>query len=139
MFQLGCPVFVFNIRERMCATAVADQQGVALAKVTRFVCMRPYFDQTSIAVVTSSCRYTFRYNFGTGVLTEVYHLRTRVGNLLVPRHRDGIELTNGVISFEDNAGILPRDGRAGLHLCPGDLGVVAFTDTAFGNEIIDSS
>src|SRR5690606_26917367 len=43
------------------------------------------------------------------------------------------------VALEDDARILPGDGRAGLHLGPGDLAVVAGALAALGDEVVDAA
>ena len=44
-----------------------------------------------------------------------------------------------MISLQNAAGILPRNRRSRLNLCPRYLGMVPATGTALGNEVVDSS
>ena len=59
--------------------------------------------------------------------------------LIAVRHRDRIELAARVVAAQDAARILPGDGRAGLDLRPGDLGVAAAAVAALGHEVIDAA
>ena len=48
-----------------------------------------------------------------------------------------VELTDRVVPLQDAAGILPGDGRTGLHLSPGDLRVHTGALAALGHEVVN--
>ena len=50
MFHDGRFVLAFDVREGVGAAAVADQQRVALGKVTRTFCTRAEFHQAAVGV-----------------------------------------------------------------------------------------
>src|SRR6185437_13069998 len=70
---------------------------------------------------------------------DVVHLGAGVGDLFIAGHGNRIEFTRGVIALQDDAGVFPGDGGAGLDLGPGDLGVFAFADAAFGDKVVDAA
>ena len=72
-------------------------------------------------------------------LPEVDHLRPGVGLLPVVGRRNGVELADRVVALKDAARILPRDGRAGLHLRPRDLRVHAQALATLGDEVVDAA
>src|SRR5699024_3064070 len=74
-----------------------------------------------------------------GVLADVHHLGTGVGLLVMMGQRDRVELADGTIADKYAAGVLPGDRRAGLDLCPADLGVIATALAAFGDEVVDAA
>src|SRR5204863_4459530 len=74
-----------------------------------------------------------------GVLPHVDHLGARVRLLTLVGHGHRVELTDRVVALEDAAGILPGDRRAGLHLGPGDLRVLAAARAALGDEVVDAT
>src|SRR5690242_17371448 len=123
----------------MGAAAVADKQRIALGEVAGFVGFRADLDETAIAVLSLPGGDTFGDDAAAGVAADVVHLGAGVGDLLIAGHRNRIEFACGVIALQDDAGVFPGDGGAGLDLCPGDLGVVAFADAAFGDEVVDAA
>ena len=73
------------------------------------------------------------------VLAEVDHLGAAVDLLVAVGDGDRIELAAAVVAAQDAARILPGDGRAGLDLRPGDLGVVAAAVAALGDEVVNAA
>src|SRR5215208_6716567 len=67
------------------------------------------------------------------------HLGSSVGLLLSVDDRDGVELSDRVVTLENYARILPRDGGTGLHLGPRDLRVDACRFAALGDEVVDAA
>src|SRR6202011_919361 len=74
-----------------------------------------------------------------GVLAEMDHLGAGIDLLVAVRNRDRIELATRIVAAQDAARIFPGDGRAGLDLGPGNLGIVAAAVAALGNEIVDTA
>ena len=72
-------------------------------------------------------------------LPDVDHLGAGVGLLAVGGERHRVELADRVVALEDDARVLPGDGRAGLDLGPGDLGVGAGALAALGDEVVDAA
>ena len=71
------------------------------------------------------------------VLAQMDHLGAGIGLLAIVSQRHGIELAHRVVALQDAARILPGDGRTGLHLRPGNLGIHAQALAALGDEVVD--
>ena len=82
-----------------------------------------------------SGRDAFRDDGRFGVLANVNHLRARICLLIIVGDCHAVELGSTVIAFKYARGVFPRDGRARLHLCPGELGVNTCQQTAFGDKV----
>src|ERR1700720_729201 len=121
----------------MSAAAVPDQQRIALGKIAGLIGFGPYLHQSTIAVIPLSGRNTFGDNTAPGITAYMVHFSTGIGNLFVTRYGNGIKFTGGMIPLQDHTGVFPGNGRAGLYLCPGDLGMCPFADPPFGDKIID--
>src|SRR6188474_385875 len=67
------------------------------------------------------------------------HLGARVDLLETVGYRDRIKFAARIITAKDAAWIFPGDGRAGLDLGPGNLGVAAAAVTALGHKIINTT
>ena len=120
----------------MRSTAVAQQEAVALGVIAGILCLRACVDEPTVAILTLPCRDSLGDDTAAGVLPEVDHLRAGISLLEVVGHRHGVELCHGVIALQDTAGVLPRDGRAGLDLRPRELRGSATAETSFGDEVI---
>ena len=70
---------------------------------------------------------------------DVDHLGAGVGLLVVVDGRDRVELADRALAAQHAARILPGDGRAGLHLGPGDVRVAAAALAALGDEVVDAA
>ena len=95
--------------------------------------------QAAIGVVAAAGGDAFGDDPGRRVLADMDHLGAGVRLLAVVDQRDRIELADGAVALEHAARILPGDRRAGFHLSPGNLGVLASTDTALGDEVVDAA
>src|SRR5690606_17833385 len=51
----------------------------------------------------------------------------------------GIELAGGIVASQDNAGVLPGNGRTGFNLRPRDVRSRTTTLTPLGNEVVDAA
>ena len=139
MLDLGGGVLDFEIRERVRAAAVADQQRVALRVVARVGRVLADLDRAAIGVLALAGRDALRHDRAAGVLPEVDHLGAGVGLLEVVGHRHRVELADRVVALQDAARVLPGHRRAGLDLRPGDLRAVALADAALGDEVVDAA
>src|ERR1019366_9145160 len=74
-----------------------------------------------------------------GVLAEVDHLGAAVDLLAAVGDRDRVELAARIVAAQDAARIFPGDGRAGLHLGPGNLRILAAAVAALGDEVEDAA
>src|SRR5690349_13083267 len=122
----------------MGAAFVAQQKGIALGKIARIGSVLLDLHQTAIAVLAVPGGNAFRDDGATGVFADVNHLGPGIRLLVIIGDCDRIKLANRVLALQDAAGIFPRDSRTGFDLSPGDFGVLAFAQAAFGNEIIDA-
>ena len=123
----------------MCTAAVGEQEAIALRVVARILRIGPDIDQATVAILTLASTNTLGDDAATGVLSEVNHLRTRVGLLEVVCDSHGVEFGYRVIALQHTAGVLPRDGRARLDLCPRELRLRPTAVTALGNEVVDTA
>src|SRR5262249_16123660 len=78
-----------------------------------------------------------RHHRALGVLADVDHLGAGIGLLIIVGQGHGVELAHRVVALHNAARVLPGDGRTGLHLRPGDLGVLAQALAALGDEVVD--
>ena len=104
--------------------------------IAGILCIRACVDEPTVAILTLPCGDSLGDDAAAGVLPEVDHLRAGISLLEVIGHRHGVELCHGVITLQDTAGILPRDGRAGLDLCPRELRGSATAEASLGDEVI---
>src|SRR5215217_1736773 len=132
-------VLDLDVGEGMRAAAIPDEHRIALGVVAGTGCLGQHLDQTPITVLPPARGNTLRYDRAPRVLSHMDHLGSGIRLLPAIHYRHRVELANGVVSLENDAGIFPSDGRAGLHLSPGDLGVGSGTLPALGDEVIDPS
>src|SRR5438552_18170107 len=105
----------------MGAALVADQKRVAIGTVARAGGAAVRADETAIGVVGTSGRDALGDDAAGGVLAEMQHLGAGIDLLMTVGDRDRVELAAGVVAPQDAARIFPGDGRAGLHLGPGNF------------------
>ena len=139
MFHDGRFVLAFDVREGVRATAVADQQRVALGEVTRTFRTRAEFHQTAVGVGAAAGGDALGDDGAPGVFTQVDHLGAGVGLLVVVGEGDGVELAYAVLTTQHTARVFPSDGGAGFYLGPGNLGVFADAGAALGDEVVDAA
>ena len=65
----------------------------------------------------------------------MYHLRAGVCLLVVVGDGYGVELRLRTVAAQHARGVLPCDGRAGLHLRPREFGVDAAQVASLGHEV----
>ena len=86
---------------------------------------------------------TSRYALGDDgaacVLPKVCHLGSGIGLLISLGKGHGVELTYRVVPLQDNARVLPGNGRTCLHLCPRNLGVFTRTLAALGDKVVNAA
>ena len=131
-------VLDLDVRERVRAAAIADQQRIALRVVARARRALGDLHQAAVAVLADARRDALGDDGAARVLAEVQHLGAGVGLLLVVDHRDRVELADRVVALQDAARILPGDRRARLDLRPGDLRVLHRL-AALGDEVEDAA
>ena len=121
MLKLRIGAAVFDIRHRVRAAAVADQQTVALREIARRFGLFVDRDQPAISIV----RLTGTDPLGDAprarALAEMNHFRPGIGHLPAIGHSDRKEFADTVITAQDAAWIFPGYRRAGLDLGPADL------------------
>ena len=103
----------------------AEEQRVALGVVPGALGRAQHLHEPPVGVLPVTGGDRLGDDGAAGVLADVDHLGAGVGLLMVGGEGDGVELADRVVALEDDAGVLPGDGRAGLDLGPGDLGVRA--------------
>src|SRR5690606_20482177 len=116
---------------------LADQQAVALRVVARAAGTFLDLDQAAIAVLAAPGADALGDDLGFGVASDVDHLGTGVGLLVVMGQRHRMELADRIIATQDATGILPGDCRPGFDLGPDDLRARTTTIATLGDEIVD--
>src|ERR1017187_717793 len=123
----------------MGAALIANQQRIAIGEVARVGRLAMRRHQPAIGVVGFARRDALGNDAAGGVLAEVNHLGAAVDLLVAVRDRDRVKFTPGIIAAQDAAWIFPGDGRTGLDLGPGNLGILAAAVAALGNEVEDTA
>ncbi len=119
-------VLHLDVGEGVRAALVAEQQRVALRVVARAGrADRSIFTRPAVGVLAAAGGDALGQDRAAGVLADVDHLGAGVGLLAVGGERHRVELADRVVALQDDARVLPGDGRAGLDLGPGDLRVAA--------------
>src|ERR1700730_19295029 len=121
MLNLRRGVLHFAVGERVRAALVAQKQRIALRVVPCASSTLEDLDHSTVSVLPVACGDALGDDRAPGILPDVDHLRAGVRLLVVVRESDRVELTNRVVTHEQDARVLPGDGRAGLDLGPGDL------------------
>src|SRR5262249_45130929 len=121
------------------AAFIAEQQRVALRVVAGVG--RTFHDlyEAAVGVLALAGRDALRHDRALGVLADVDHFRAGVGLLPIVRERDRVELANRAVALEDAPRVFPGDGGASLDLRPRDLGILAATGAALGDEVVDAT
>src|SRR5690606_28653557 len=132
-------VLYLDVRERVGAALVAHQQRVALGVIARVLRSLEHLDQAAIGLLAAPRRDALRHDGAAGVAAAVDHLGAGVGLLPVVGQRHRAELADGVVALENHARALPGDGRAGLPLGPGNLGVLAAAGAPLGDDVVDAA
>ena len=138
MLDLRGGVLHFDVWEGVRSATVAEQERVALRIVACIIGAGIDFDQSSVGVLTVSSRDALADNGAARILSKMDHLGACVGLLLVVGERYGIELADGVVALQDDARVLPGDGRTGLNLGPRDLGILGAL-ASLGDEVVDAA
>ena len=81
-------------------------------------------------------RDSFGNNGAARILAHVNHLGACVGLLKVTGQSHRIEFTDRFITAQNTTGIFPSNGRTGLNLGPGNLGVASLTQPALSDEVV---
>src|SRR5690606_36049661 len=114
VFHDGRFVLAFDVREGVGATAVADQQRVALGKVARTFRTRAAFHQPAVRVGAASRRHQLGNDGALGVYAKVDHLGAGGRELEAMGRRDGVDGANAVFTTQHAARLLPGNGRTGF-------------------------
>ena len=139
MLHLGALVAHLDVRKGVGAAFVAHQHRVALRVVARAGGTGHHLDQAAVAVARLARRNALADDGAAGVLADVDHLGAGVGLLVVVGHRHRIELAHRVVAQQNARRVLPGDGRAGLHLGPGNARVDAPAQAALGDKVVDAA
>src|SRR5262249_62052155 len=125
--------------ERGAAALAADTQRAPLGVVAGAGGLGADFHLPAMVVLPAARRDALRDDRAAGVLPEMDHLRAGVGLLAVVGRGDRVELADRAIANQQAARVLPRDGRTGFHLRPGDLRPAAAARAALGHEVVDAA
>src|SRR5690606_7127364 len=112
------PFAGLDVRKRMRAAAIADQERVALRIVPRILRRRHDAHEAAVSVLPVPRGDALGYDRAAGVAADVDHFRARIGLLIVVRDSDRVELADRVLAPQDAARVFPRDRGAGLDLRP---------------------
>ena len=96
-----------DVRERVRAACVAQQQGIALGEVPGVHRILLHLHQSAVGVLADPAEIPSRRSC-FGVLSDVDHLRAGVGLLTVVRHRHRIELPDRVVAEQQHARDISR-------------------------------
>src|SRR3981189_2120389 len=118
---------------------VADQQRIAGGKIARAGGLAVRGDEAAIGVLRNARRDALGDDPAGGVLAEMDHLGAGIDLLVAVGDRDRVKLAARIVAAQDAARIFPGDGRAGLHLGPGNLRIVAAAVAALGDEVVDAA
>ena len=135
MFHNCRVIMAINIWEGMCSTLASKQQWIARTVVACPFCLSAYLHQSPIRVLASTCRDSLTDNGTLGVLSDMYHLGTRISLLKVVGHSNRIELCLWVIATQHTTWIFPCNSRTSFYLSPRQLAVVSSQMSSFCNEI----
>ena len=75
-------------------------------------------NQTAIAVLGFSGRYSLGDDGAFGVFTQMNHLGSRIGLLIIVGQGDGVKLPYGVVAFKNTRRVFPSYSRTCFYLSP---------------------
>ena len=139
MLELRRRIFGLDVRHRVRAALVADEQRIAVREVARARGLAVRGHQPAVGVLRTPGGNTLRDDPARRVLAEMDHLGAGIDLLHAVRHRDRVELATGIVATQDAGRVLPGDRRAGLDLGPRDLRVGAAAVAALGDEVVDAA
>src|SRR5207249_10024574 len=121
------------------AATIAQEQRIALRVVASVG--RAFHDlhQAPVRVLAVAARNALGDDRALRVLADVDHLGPGIGLLLVVGDGHRVELAHRAVALQDATGILPGNGRTGLHLRPGDLRIPAHALAALGDEVVNAA
>src|SRR5205085_4444634 len=128
-----------DVREGVCAAAIADQQRVALRIVARAFGSGRHVNEPAIALLAFARRDALGDDRARRILSEMQHLGAGVGLLAIVGDGNRIEFAYRVVALKNAARVFPGDRRAGLDLRPRNLGMRAGTFAALGHEVVDAA
>ena len=123
----------------MSPTFIAQKQRVTLREISGILTILNHLYLSSVRIGTIPSRNSFRNNPATGVIPNMDHFSPRVCLLVIIRHGHGIKFTDRPVALQYRTRVFPSDSRTRLHLCPNQFGIIPFTNTSFGHEIIDTA
>src|SRR5271166_2141364 len=121
VFDHSGGVLGLDIRYRVGAAFVADQQGIAVGEIARSGRQSVHGRLPPIGVLRFAGRDALRDNAARRVAAEMNHLRAAVDLLMAVRNRNRIEFAARGLSAQYAGWIFPGDRGASLNLRPGDL------------------
>src|SRR6476469_8293268 len=128
-----------DVRERVRAATLADEQRIALRVVARALGGLLDLDQAAIGVLPATGADALADDLRLGALADVDHLGAGVGLLAVVRERNLVEFAARVVAQQHAARIFPGDGRARLDLRPADPAARTAAFATLGDEVVDAA
>src|SRR5690606_3235039 len=119
--------------------ALADQQRIGLRLVALVLDRGRDTHKATICVAAITRRNALGNNGAAGIAADMDHFGARVGLLAMVAERNGIEFADRVVATQDDAGVLPGDGRAGFHLRPGYARARTPAVSALGHKVVDTT
>src|SRR5574344_797585 len=86
-----------------------------------------------------SCADTFADNGTSGVLTEMNHLRTGIGLLIIVCYGNRVEFGRRIVAGKNTGWIFPSDSRTGFDLRPRQFTILSLAVSTFCYEIVDTT
>src|SRR5262249_13064718 len=124
---------------RMRAALVTDQKRVALGVIARTLRTLKDLHLPSVGILPMTCGDSLRDDCAAGALSQVDHFRAGVGLLIIVGQRDGVKLTDRVVTLQNATRIFPGDCRPSLDLRPRNFRIHALAVSALGDEVVDAA
>ena len=93
--------FDLDVRERVRAAFVAQQQRIALGKIPRVGRALLNFHQPAITVLAVPGRDALGNDRAARVLADVHHLGAGIGLLVIVGQRHGIKFADGIVALAE--------------------------------------
>ena len=116
MLDLGRMVEHFEIRKRVSAAFITEQQRIALRIIARTRRALHDFDQSAISILPMARGYTLGNDRALGVLAHMDHFRPGIGLLVIVRQCHRVKLADRIVALQNTARILPGDSLSLIHI-----------------------